>query len=542
MEEVRKMEEEPKFFVRRTSGLVREFGLFDTFAFNVLGYAVGLVVMVTPLFVGGLFPGANIYLMLIIGSILTAFNGITYGLLSTAMPRSGGEYIYNGRVLHPAIGFMSNWGFSWSQFLGIGIYAAWTTNYALSTALTTLGYITNNPTAIRWGELVATKVVTWGLGTIFLLSVALLLLVPTRWLRKFLSSGFIIATIGSAATAVVFFMHSKEDFVAIFNDFMLKAKGLPDAYNSIIKIAIDLGYTVPKPSIVMTILSLSIGYWMYIGLTYSVYIGAEVKEPSKVQTPAILLSLLFGFIFYALSFVGYYRVVGGELNDALGFLNLNHPEANPIPVPPVMGFFSGLLAGNVPMNVIIGVSFFLWHYLLLVVMSTFCVRNIFAWSFDRIMPAKLTAVTRYGSPWAAAITVVVLAWTLMTLWLFTPYFTYVVNYIVIFSIAFWITSWAAILLPYRRKELFEAAPEIVRKKVFGVPLIVIAGILNMFLFTLVLISSFMLPAFSGPVGLGATLFVVGIYLSGIIIYYIAYAYRKTKGIDLNMLYKELPPE
>ncbi len=60
----------PELFARKASGLVREFGFFDTFVFNVIGYALGLVLAVTPFFAGALFPGANIFLILIVGTVL----------------------------------------------------------------------------------------------------------------------------------------------------------------------------------------------------------------------------------------------------------------------------------------------------------------------------------------------------------------------------------------------------------------------------------------------------------------------------------------
>ncbi|MFQ6078591.1 MAG: APC family permease, partial [Thermodesulfobacteriota bacterium] len=83
----------PELFARKASGLVREFGFFDTFSFNVIGYALGLVLAITPFFAGALFPGASIYAILIFGTILSLFNGLTYGLLAGTMPRSGGEYV-----------------------------------------------------------------------------------------------------------------------------------------------------------------------------------------------------------------------------------------------------------------------------------------------------------------------------------------------------------------------------------------------------------------------------------------------------------------
>ena len=89
-----------------------------------------------------------------------------------------------------------------------------------------------------------------------------------------------------------------------------------------------------------------------------------------------------------------------------------------------------------------------------------------------------------------------------------------VNYIVIFSVAFWIASFAAILLPYRRPELFNQAPAAVRRRIAGVPMITLLGFGNLILFTLILIASFKTPAFSGPTGNRAIAFVVGIYVVG----------------------------
>ncbi|MBI1880337.1 MAG: hypothetical protein HYR94_19310, partial [Chloroflexi bacterium] len=236
----------------------------------------------------------------------------------------------------------------------------------------------------------------------------------------------------------------------------------------------------------------------------------------------------------------YYAVVGTEFNDAAAFLQLN--GKSPLPVSGVLNFFAGILT-NPFLNILMGISFFLWHFLLLFVMFTICVRNIFAWAFDQIVPIWLTQVTeKTRAPWSATVVVGVLSLILLWTFIFTQLWFLVVNYIVIFSIAFWITSFAAILLPYRKPELFNAAPTSVQMKLVGIPLVTIAGVVNLILFTLILYSSFLLPAFSGPVGPAAIGVVIGIYLVGLIIYFIAAGIRKNQGVDFNLLYGEIPPE
>ena len=532
----------PELFARKASGLVREFGFFDTFSFNVIGYALGLVIAITPFFAGALFPGANIFLILIVGTVLAVFNGLTYSLLAGAMPRSGGEYVYNGRVLHPAIGFMSNWGFTWSQFLGIGIYTQWAVNYALAVSLTTLGYALHNDGLYNAGLYIQTPSASFIFGVIVLVTVVIVQLLGMKFLRRFLNFFFVIATLGTLITLGIFIFSSRAEFIQAFNSFMSSTGGMNNAYSGIIDLARTNGWTEVPASFWQVILALPLGYWVYIGFTYSAYVGGEVKEPQKTQSYAILASLVFGFILYMAVMGAYYAVVGTQFNNAAAFLEYN-TSVNPLPVAGVLNFFASLLSSNALLLVLMDISFFLWYYLLLFVMFTICVRNLFAWSFDQITPVWLTKVTqKTRSPWSATVTVAVISLILLWASIFTPLFDYIFNYIAIFSIAFWITSFAAILLPYRKPELFAAAPDMVRGKIAGIPLVTIAGVVNLILFSLILYSSFTLPAFSGPVGPIAIAFLLGIYVVGVVIYFVAAGIRRQQGVDLALLYGEIPPE
>jgi APA family basic amino acid/polyamine antiporter len=533
--------EEPQLFARKASGLIRQFGFKDVFVFNTLGYALGLVLAVTPFFAGSVFPGRNVLIVLVIGTAMAAFNGLTYSLLAGAMPRSGGEYVYNGRVLHPSIGFMTSWGFTWSQLLGLAIYVQWTINYAISVSASTIGYSTNNKFLLDVSTWVVVPRNTFMLGTLLLVIVILVQLAGMGFLKRLLNWLFLLAVLGSIMTFVVFITHSHSSFVHLFDVFMAKTTGTQHAYADVLAQAKKGGWSNVHSSWSQYLIALPLAYWMFIGFTYSAYIGGEVKEPQKTQSRAVLGSLLVGFVFYFVILGAYYRTVGTQFNDAAAFLQFN--GKSPLPVAGVLNFFAGVLTKNVFVNAIIGISFFLWHFLLLFVMFTIIVRNMFAWAFDQIIPAQLTKMTKSrNAPWAAIVTASLVIEVLLALFTFTTLFSYVYNYIVIFSIAFWFTSFAAILLPYRRRDLFEAAPPSIRRRVFGIPLVTIAGVINLILFTLILYASFKLPAFSGPTGKWATIFVIAIYVVGLAIYFVVAAFKKRKGVDLSLLYGEIPPE
>jgi amino acid transporter len=529
-------------FLRKSSGLVREFGGRDVFVFNTIGYALGLVLAVVPLLMAGAVPRANVLLTVALGTVLTVTNALTYGYLSAAMPRSGGEYVYLGRVVHPAAGFTASWGFTWSQLLGLGLYASFTVNFGIAVSFLTLGNVLDSAGLVTAGQDVSGDGWTFILGTLMILAVLGVLAAGPRVVRRVLNWMFVPAIIGSFVTLLVLLTTSKAEFVARFNTFMAdRADG--QTYQGILDSAGQAGYVHQASTIGALLLAIPIGYYIYIGFTYSTYIGGEVKEPARTQPRMIIATLAFAAVMYLLCLWRFYDIVGRDFINSVVFLNDNTDKGSGLPVDPVLNLFTGIMTGSTILNVLMALSFFLWNFMLLFVIAMVCTRNLFAWSVDRVLPDAVTKVDRrFHAPWVATLIIVAAAEVLLALYVFTSVFDKVSNYIVLFSIAFWMASWAAILLPYRRPEIYAAAPAYVQRRLGGVPVITLLGVGNLVLFTMVLYSAFKLPAFSGPTGSEAVLFVIGIYLAGLAIYFGAKAIQRRRGIDLDLLYREIPPE
>jgi APA family basic amino acid/polyamine antiporter len=120
------------------------------------------------------------------------------------------------------------------------------------------------------------------------------------------------------------------------------------------------------------------------------------------------------------------------------------------------------------------------------------------------------------------------------------------------AIMYFGTAIAAIILPYKKKALFDSSP-IAQMKVAGVPLITIAGLIfgGFLLFLLVewFFDPWLNPAFA-PAGLygislantNSIIFLVACYGLATAIYYGFKARRKSEGIDLDKVQAEIPVE
>jgi hypothetical protein len=105
-------------------------------------------------------------------------------------------------------------------------------------------------------------------------------------------------------------------------------------------------------------------------------------------------------------------------------------------------------------------------------------------------------------------------------------------------------------LPYRLPEVFEGSP--VRWRVAGIPVLSIVGGLSL-LACIIMEWVYLNDPYSGIsldpstlssgiLGFGMLLVNVTIFLSGLIIYYVAQAVRRRSGVDVALNYKEIPVE
>src|SRR2546425_8223593 len=99
------MSEATGYFVRKATGLVRAWSAFDAFIyafFSVNFVTLGMYIMSFAPFVpqGHLLPAA------IITGIFVTFLVVVYGGLIATMPRAGGDYVWQSRILGGGIAFV----------------------------------------------------------------------------------------------------------------------------------------------------------------------------------------------------------------------------------------------------------------------------------------------------------------------------------------------------------------------------------------------------------------------------------------------------
>ena len=101
------------------------------------------------IFAIGLFPSANIPAAIVISILPALVIGLTYIILSISMPRSGGDYVWIGRILHPVLGFMMNFGLVFYLFTFIAVDVDLFTQAGLGSYFYSIGIAQNNSGALN---------------------------------------------------------------------------------------------------------------------------------------------------------------------------------------------------------------------------------------------------------------------------------------------------------------------------------------------------------------------------------------------------------
>jgi len=89
----------PTLFLRNATGLVKGWSGFDAFTYSFMSVNLVTLGMFYSLAVFAYVPGANPILSILLAAIAMTFLAVAYAGLIAAMPRAGGDYVWQTRVL-----------------------------------------------------------------------------------------------------------------------------------------------------------------------------------------------------------------------------------------------------------------------------------------------------------------------------------------------------------------------------------------------------------------------------------------------------------
>src|SRR5215203_770033 len=154
-------------YARRATGLVREVSPFSTLVFNMAGQPTAVFLAISIFFTLGLFPGGSIWLGFAMALLAALIICLCYGLFTSAIPRSGGDYVLVGRITHPVIGLISSFFWTSGVILSIAFVALAFVTVALGPSLTAVGLVSGQDSLVTAGEdILDSKGWQFGLGSL----------------------------------------------------------------------------------------------------------------------------------------------------------------------------------------------------------------------------------------------------------------------------------------------------------------------------------------------------------------------------------------
>lgn len=453
-------------FVRNATGLVRAFSATDALLFNLYLSAIGVTIAVLPGIFASLFPNADPLTAVLLGALFAISSGWVPMALSVAMPRSGGDYVFNTRLITPSIGFMMSFTLIVVQVLDMGLFGSWISNFGLSGALLSYGAVTGSHAALSWGSLVATPIWTFGISGVAIVLIGAIMWLGPRAAGIFMKILAIPALLSLIVLFVILATNTHVSFVNAFNHFAGTYTGQTDSYSYFLQVAHSAGYTTPAVNPLSTLYAaIFSSVVLYIGFQQAFYVGGEIKKAERSIPLGILGALLATLVALAVAtYLWYDKVVGTDITNALTYVSANSPSNYTLPTSVSYNLFAGIMTTSLPLIIILSVGFFAWFLMLVFTGWMLNTRVQFGWSFDRVTPSFFSKVNSRGAP--TILIVFTAALGLIMLYIISTVFnlTFLLNTTLLNSTIFIVMGISAILLPLRRKALFDSSPRIVRAK------------------------------------------------------------------------------
>jgi amino acid transporter len=535
---------EEKVFARKASGLVRGLSFIDAFGVGFMnqGLTPSMWVMIS---LGlGVYTGGNLIIATLLSAVLCGIGfSLVWGILGGSMPRSGGEYIYNSRIIHPIIGIAESFGNAFVWIMWIYVLAPWTIDPGLVMLFQFLGMA-------EAAEFLSQPIALFLIATIINIVGLLFVVFGVKVFATVQKVIMVLAILGTTVILLVFTFTSHEAFVQAWNGLAGQYGSLDyNAFLTAVKAAAqEAGDVIPATWNWFDTLGVMVaGSWLFAYSYCITFIAGEVKRPDKTIILANLSAILVPAFFMLWLAIVLYRTVGFEFLTATAWLDNMGTEAIAGYTLPWSSHFVGLAATinqNAILVFLMALSFILFSLWWVALSYLAFPRILFAWGMDRMGPKWFADVDyRWASPVKNHILCFILAEIGIALYAFwqNPMTGLSVTGLEIVSV-FGVTAIAAAIFPFTRKarHIWESSPYR-RWQILGIPVVTIGGVVNLIYLAILFYFFIVMPDLEG-LAIGSLILYAVIWGLGILWYFYWKQRNKQVGVDVSMTFGELPPD
>lgn len=521
------------FYARKASGLVRDLSLRDSVLLNLCWISVplGLVYITQE---GGLFPGLSLGLAFLIAGVIALPHLYVYGNFAGAMPRSGGDYLSISRSIHPFVGFLVDSTFTVLQVFSTAFIINFIPLFALPSFFQTLAITTGNHSWATAATNVATQSGQFWIATGIIVVMGLLMIFWQRFALRLFTVLMVLTLIGVLTTIISLAFIDKSQLAHGFAKYGGTAKVIHDAHKA--------GLGSSAFSLTATFVSITILFGA-IGLgQVSSYFAGEIRKPGKTIFRGMMISVAIASIGLALiAFLAEHAFGSDFLNSAQFLANSGKW---PLAASPFVNLFIGIAAPHTWLAVLLGVATVGGIAAIAVPTYLMATRNMLAYSFDRVLPTKVSEVNdRTHTPMLAIVVVGLMMIGFQAGFVYSSanFVVYLGASGIVVFVTFAIVGIAAVVFPYRRKTMFDESP-IPKQRLGKVPLFAIVGVIDGVLMTLYCVLNFTHGSITGATNHTALLVLLVLVAILAAIWLIAFLAARRRGLDLDVVQNQLPPE
>lgn len=528
---------ESSLFVRKASGLIKSWSPFDGFVYAFFA--------VTPIsafyswtfvswagFKGSIFWGA------IIAAIVVTLMCVVYAALITAVARSGGDYLWQTRILHSSIGFVFPVVAYWMCI------THWMPLYAyvmVSQFIAPMTHLLGVPGAAAW---MATQ---WGVFTTSMVATGIATLtcvVSMKQGKGIFRWCFYIGVPALAIMLITLLVTSKTGFISAFNSYAHDFYGSTgNAYAANLKSGgAGQPTSIFSGSFWEAVAVVPFLYFWMLWPNWGATLSGEIRGVNdfwknvKLMGGGLWLSIIFGLLFLLVisKTMGYqwFMATGASFWNGESVLNGEFISLPAVALAPI---------GNsaIEFIVLLACTTLFAGWCLLAFLSA--TRVIFAAGFDRVLPDWVAKVNSKGIPVNAVILMVIPSLIFTTLYAFTDWFiTLTLDATLMIAIGYYVTVLAGVLMPWRLKTVYKTTP-FVGWTIGGFPVISLIGIIFM------VVQGYMLYLYFADAAYGVNnstslWYILGMYIGWALVWVISYVIRRARGLSLEAVAHEIPGE